>query len=56
MTALLLVLSIIDSLLKLAVISAAKMTPEQLAPFLERHEAAMAFWQGLAERFREEKP
>lgn len=48
-----LVLSIIASLLKIAERSMETMTPEQLAPFLARHEARMAFWEGLAQRFKD---
>jgi hypothetical protein len=47
-----LVLGIIASLLKIAEKSMESMTPEQLAPFLERHEKRMEFWEGLAKKFR----
>ena len=46
------VLSIIASLLKIAEKSIENMTPEQLAPFLERHEKRMEFWESLAKKFR----
>jgi hypothetical protein len=48
-----LVLSIIASLLKIAEKSVATMTPDQLAPFLERHEKRMEFWETLAAKFRD---
>jgi hypothetical protein len=50
-----LVLSIIASLLKIAEKSVQSMTPAQLAPFLERHEQRMAFWEGLAARFKDKE-
>lgn len=53
MVSLNLILSIIASLLKIAEKTVETMTPEQLAPFLERHEKRMAFWEGLAQKFRD---
>ena len=47
-----LVLGIIASLLKMAEKAVENMTPEQLTPFLERHEARMEFWEGLAKKFK----
>ena len=50
-----LVLSIIASSLKIAEKTVELLTPEQVANFLERHEARMAFWERLADRFKDDK-
>ena len=49
-----LILGILDKLLALALMAMESMTPEQRTAFWDRHEARIAFFTGLAERFKGE--
>jgi hypothetical protein len=51
---LLAILRIIELTLELAVELVKSLPPEQRAAFAERHEARMAFFQRLAERFEQD--
>jgi hypothetical protein len=50
------ILEIIRLLLELAVLAVKDMPPESRAAFWERHEARMAFWDGLAKKLIPEAP